>query len=86
MWKLAIEMPDSDKLVLLLRVTQPGLRDWRPKSMLSFYGKKVHEEGNYILGYPPSLTPVLGFLLPELAPKKLLENNTFLVHSVVNDA
>lgn len=54
--------------------------------MLSFYGKKVHEEGNYILGYLPSLTPVLGFLLPELAPKKLLENNTFVVHSVVNDA
>lgn len=79
-------MPAANKLVLLLRVTQLGLRDQRPKSMLSFYGKKVHEEGNYILGYPPSLTPVLKFLLPELAPKKHLENNTFPVHSVVNDA
>lgn len=77
-------MPDSDKLVLLL--TLPSLASETEDQTACFYGKKVHEEGNYILGYPPSLTPVLGFLLPELAPKKLLENNTFLVHSVVNDA
>ena len=85
-WKLATKMPASNKPLLLLCVIQLGFRGWRLKSMLNFYGKKVHQEGNYILGYPPRLTPVLRFLLPELAPKKLLENNTFLVHSVVNDA
>lgn len=79
-------MPASNKLMLSLHVIRLGLRDRRLKSMLSFYGKIVHQEGNYILGYLPRLTPVLRFLLPELAPKKLLENNTFLVHSVVNDA
>lgn len=35
---------------------------------------------------PSQFDPIFRFLLPELAPKKLLENNTLLVHSVVNDA
>lgn len=35
---------------------------------------------------PSQSDPIYRFLLPELAPKKLLEHNILLVHSVVNDA
>lgn len=43
--------------LMLLRVTQLGLGDRSPKSMLTFYGKKVHQEGSYILDYPPKFDP-----------------------------